>query len=923
MFSETLNANEPSKVPAMDVKLKPNVEIPKSLRGRPRRQAQAHEDEIQKQVSKLLLLGLIEEIDTCDFYSQVLVSSRTIIEPDGSSTVKKRFCIDYRHLNDITDSYYWPLPVIDDILQRLNGNRVFSTIDLTMGFNQVNLTKEASRLSAFITSKGLYRYVRVPFGMKGGPAYFQRMVQDVVLRGLSPDICLVYIDDIIIFGKDQEEHARNLKTVLQRLKEFNIIVKPGKCLFGSNKVKYLGHQVDASGISISDDRKKHIASIRQPETVSELHAFIGLIGFFRKHIKNLAATASSLYPWLKKSNRTKIKWTDEMSTAFLTLRQAVMDAPILHFLKAEGDILLFTDASDVALGGHLVQRIGNEMHTVCFISKKFSDTQRRWSVTERELYAIVYCTLKLRALLGGRHFQVRTDHKTLSYWNSDNDTPKVYRWKQRLTEFDFDVVHEPGSTNNVADVLSRMTQPYHKSSKHTSSTPSVTTVASTILSVITPEIETILNEFHNDTVGHVNTLARLRAAGHKWPGMINDVKTFISKCHQCQRSTPMTRPIRGRQFQLIQSSPFKIVYVDSIGPRNGDSTYKYILVLIDGMSRYTRLFPIEDLTAEKAKTAFTTYCLQMRPNSLYFDNHKQFDNNAVADLLTNLGVKSENSVPYSHQENGLVERTIQTITRHMVNWTLKHPSEDWSSYLPTVEAILNDNPIPGSVVTPFQAVFGTLASKRKVNSLEDHVDDIDVNIQQAVDTHDRIINEALKEKDEHNSTIISKPIAPGTKVMIKNKTKSKQFNSTHFIGPFTVINQDKNTIYVSDLQRSGTIRRVHISTVKVLADDFVPTLPADQDTTQFYEVESILSHRMDSRKRPIVLVQWKNYPDPSEEAIYKNPSIRNTEAFIQYAETISELRSFIPANTQIFSQQPSQSIPPSQQPSQSKRHKAK
>jgi hypothetical protein len=468
-----------------------------------------------------------------------------------------------------------------------------------------------------------------------------------------------------------------------------------------------------------------------------------------------------------------------------------------------------------------------------------------------------------------------------------------------------------------------MTQPYYKSSKHTSSTPSVTTIASTILSVITPEIETILNEFHNDTVGHVNTLARLRAAGHKWPGMINDVKTFISKCHQCQRSTPMTRPIRGRQFQLIQSSPFKIVYVDSIGPRNGDSTYKYILVLIDGMSRYTRLFPIEDLTAEKAKTAFTTYCLQMRPNSLYFDNHKQFDNNAVSDLLTNLGVKSENSVPYSHQENGLVERTIQTITRHMVNWTLKHPSEDWSSYLPTVEAILNDNPIPGSVVTPFQAVFGTLASKRKINSLEEHVDDIDANIQQAVDTHDRIINEALKEKDEHNSTIISKPIAPGTKVMIKNKTKSKQFNSTHFIGPFTVINQDKNTIYVSDLQRSGTIRRVHISTVKVLADDFVPTLPADQDTTQFYEVESILSHRMDSRKRPIVLVQWKNYPDPSEEAIYKNPSIRNTEAFIQYAETIPELRSFIPANTQIFSQQPSQSIPPSQQPSQSKRHKAK
>ena len=281
----------------------------------------------------------------------------------------------------------------------------------------------------------------------------------------------------------------------------------------------------------------------------------------------------------------------------------------------------------------------------------------------------------------------------------------------------------------------------------------------------------------------------------------------------------------------------------------------------------------------------------MRSTSLYLDDHTQFDNesDAVSALLKSLGVKADHSVPYSHQENGLVERTIQTITRHMVNWTLTHPTENWSSYLPTVEAILNDNPIPGTNITPFQAVFGTLASKRKVTLLEDHVEDIDANIEQVIKDHDKLVAQSKKSKADHNAETASKyaSIAPGSKVMIKNQTKVKQFNSTHFIGPFTVINQENNTVYVSDLQRSGTIRRVHISTVKLLPDDFVSSLPSDQDTNQFYEVQSILSHRMDPKNRPIVLVQWKNYPEPSEEPIYRNPSLRNTEAFIRYARLYS------------------------------------
>ena len=442
-----------AKVPEMDIKMKPNAEIPRALRSRPRLMATIISEEAYANVEKLLLLDIIEPYPKAKYWSQVLM----VKHPSG----KKRFCIDYRYINLITDTYSWPLPLIDSLIRSLGGKAVFSTLDLTMGFHQCKLSRRARRLTAFITPQGIFRYKRVPFGLSGGPSYFQSIVQNVVLKGLVGKACLVYIDDVIIFGKDEAEHLANLEKVLQRFKEFDITIKPAKCFFHHPEVKFLGHGVNKDGIKITDERKEHIGNMRRPETVSELHSFVGLVNFFRDYTYQFAHISSPLYGILsnrKYKPKTRIPWSElpEAAAAFELLRDSVANAPILHFLKDDGDIHLYTDASDQALGGHLVQVIKGKPYTICFLSKKFAAVQQRWSTTDKELFAIVYCVLKLRAMLGGRRFTVFTDHKTLTHWYSINDTPKVCRWKQRLTEFTFDIKHIDGLKNNVADALSRL-----------------------------------------------------------------------------------------------------------------------------------------------------------------------------------------------------------------------------------------------------------------------------------------------------------------------------------------------------------------------------------------------------------------------------------------------------------------------------------
>jgi hypothetical protein len=496
--------------------------MPASMRGRVRPQLLHHQEEIDRQVQQLLDLGVLVPCNE-DYFSQVLLV--------GKADNSKRLCIDYRALNRVTEGLQWPLPIIPDLLKRIGGYPFYAVLDLTSGYHQCPLEEASSRLTAFKTAKGMYRFTRVPFGLKGAPSYFQYTMVEDVLKGLM-DSCAVYIDDCVIWGKTEEEFLHNLRRVLERLREKNVKIKKKKCSFGVQEIKYLGHLVNAKGITFSEDRKLALLNMKTPITVTEMRTFLGLAGYMRNHVSDFATLAAPLHALTKNTSKktTQIAWSPELKAAFDKLKEAVYNAPMLHHLAPEGKITLLCDASDIACGAHLIQEIDGIEQSIYFVSKTFTDVQRRWSVGDREMFAQYYGITQLRRFLGGRKFTLKTDHENLKFWLSDSASSKIQRWRIALSEYDFVIEHIRGEKNVVADALSRL-----------------------VLITSSREKDILISNFHNAVEGHSGvqkTVARMKKAELSWPGMDRDVAKFVKSCPICQRLSTAARTSHGSKFSL-------------------------------------------------------------------------------------------------------------------------------------------------------------------------------------------------------------------------------------------------------------------------------------------------------------------------------------------------------------------------------------
>jgi hypothetical protein len=352
-FGNELSRDTPCKIPPY-YPTAPSIFqfalVKKALKQRVRRQCPEHYAEIDLQVRKLLQKNFIVECNE-EYYSQVLLVRK--------SDLSWRFCIDYRYLNKVTEGCSWPIPDIKVLLTLVSGKAFYAVMDCTQGYHQVELTREASRLTAFITGSGMFRWNRLPFGLKGAPSYFQFHMQNSVFAGLIGVCCFVYIDDIIVFGATWVEYLKNLELVLNRLRDWDVKLKLSKCKFGLESAKFLGHVVSKHGVQMDDARKDQIAKMVQPQTVTQLRSFLGMTNYFHDFVEHYANLSYSLYGLLK-GNTLKndlIKWTDDSERAFRKLQKAIVDAPMLFTIQAEGKLTLYTDASSYAAGDHITQFI--------------------------------------------------------------------------------------------------------------------------------------------------------------------------------------------------------------------------------------------------------------------------------------------------------------------------------------------------------------------------------------------------------------------------------------------------------------------------------------------------------------------------------------------------------------------------------------
>lgn len=403
--------------------------------------------ELDKQVQELLDKGFVRP-SSSPFNAPVLF----VKKKDGSL----RLCTDFRLLNEETIKDRFPLPRIDEILDTVSGAKVFSKLDLLSGYFQVRIKEEDIAKTAFSTSSGHFEWVVMPFGLSNAPSTFQRFM-NLVLQPFLNKFVMVYLDDIVIYSNSIEEHKHHLKSVLETLQKNHLVAKLSKCAFFYEQIGFLGFIIGNGKVQTDPGKIEKVKEWPIPKTVKDCQSFLGLTGFYRRFIKNYSQITAPLTDY----NSNKTPWGEKQTEAFYTLKEKMINAPILQApIFEEGySFRLTTDASDTCLGFVLEQldRDGKLLGVIQYGSAKLHAAELNYPVREKEFYAVIKALHKFRSYLMYRKFLICTDHHSLIYLKQQKqvNTGRLARWLDFLSQFEFDIQYIKGETNSAADALSR------------------------------------------------------------------------------------------------------------------------------------------------------------------------------------------------------------------------------------------------------------------------------------------------------------------------------------------------------------------------------------------------------------------------------------------------------------------------------------
>lgn len=406
-------------------------------------------DEIDRQISKLLENDLIEP--SCSNYN-----SPIILVPKKGSGIEKRWrmCIDFRKVNQKLIADKFPLPRIDEILDSLGRAKYFTVIDLFSGFHQVPLDEQSRDITSFSTEKGQYRWKVLPFGLNVSPNSFSRMMQ-IAFSGLPPDHAFLYIDDVIVIGRSEAHHLHNLREVFQMFRQRNLKINPSKCQFFRKEVTFLGHLCTEHGVKPDPNKIDAVRKYPTPKNKDDVRRFVAFANYYRRFIRNFAGIAHFLTKLTRK--RVNFKWTAESEAAFQTLKNHLIEPPILTYPDFSKPFIITVDSSDFAAGGVLSQEVDGHDLPISFISKTYTSGEKNKSIVEKELLAIYFAIKAFRPYIYGTTFTVKSDHKPLIYlYKLKEPTSKLLRIRLDLDEYDFEVVYIKGKENVCADALSRI-----------------------------------------------------------------------------------------------------------------------------------------------------------------------------------------------------------------------------------------------------------------------------------------------------------------------------------------------------------------------------------------------------------------------------------------------------------------------------------
>ena len=411
----------------------------------PRRVPLSRRGKREKKLDELVEMGVIEAVE-----GPTPWVSPIVIVPKPSGDI--RLCVDMRRANEAIIRERHPIPTIDEVLQSMNGSTVFSKIDLKWSFHQLELEEDSRKITTFVTHKGIYRYKRLMFDISCAPEIYQHVIQQA-LTGCEGAANIA--DDIIVHGRDMEDHDRKLTKVLEYLQKRGLTLNREKCQFRMPQLTFMGKVLSERGVGPTETKVEAVLKAREPENATEVRSFLGLVNFNARFMPNLATIAEPLRKLTKKD--VPFKWKKAQQQAFDKLKKDLANTQTLAYFDQTAPTQVIADAGPVGLGAVLVQKQQGQHRVISYASRSLTDVERRYSQTEKEALALVWACERFHLYLYGIKFEMVTDHKPLEVIYSPRSKPsaRIERWMLRLEPYTYKAKHIPGP-KNIADSLSRL-----------------------------------------------------------------------------------------------------------------------------------------------------------------------------------------------------------------------------------------------------------------------------------------------------------------------------------------------------------------------------------------------------------------------------------------------------------------------------------
>lgn len=726
---------KPNKVKEAPIKMKIVLKDDVPVVQRPRRLAIKEEEVVRNQIKEWLDNGIIRPSHSEYASPLVLVKKK-----DGST----RVCIDYRKVNQKMVKDEYPLPVIEDHIDKLCKARVFSTLDLKNGFFHLPIEEESIKYTAFVTSspEGQYEFLRAPFGLSICPKYFMRYINIIFRDLIARGIVLIFIDDVIILAEDEHQALARLKEVLRVASDNGLEINWKKTQLLQRSVEYLGHVVSNGSVRPSPDKTEAVRKFPTPRNLKEVHSFIGLTSYFRKFIPNYALIARPLSDMLKKGD---FHFSEEQRLAFEELKEKLCCDPVLKIFDPQMETELHADACKYGYAAILMQKDPNDgsLHPVHYMSRKTNEAQQNCSSYELEALAVVEGVKKFRKYLIGIPFKIITDCEAFQKTLMKKDvSAKVARWVMFLQDFEYTIVHRKGDKMQHVDSLSRnvlfVNTELHARIKKAQEEDEELKILREILQektykdyylengivyrglekkLVLPELMDLEIIRRTHGVGHFGKkkIKDIIEKDYYIKGLDSKIEKVISSCVPCILASRKLGKKEGFLNPIDKGDlPLETLHCDHLGPFDTTKKmYNYILTVIDAYTKFVWIYPVKSLTSKETVEKLKLHQKDFgNPSRIITDRGTAFTGAEFQEYCQEEDIQHIKIATGIPRGNGQVERMNQIIISVLSKMCIEEPAH-WYKYVSKLQRIINSSYQRSIGTSPFELMTGTKIKQKE------------------------------------------------------------------------------------------------------------------------------------------------------------------------------------------------------------------